>query len=252
MTDFVDFETARAARGMRLVVLGGVPSPWSEAAKAIFRIKRIHFVVVRLVGKDEAIRAWTGATNAPVAMYADEPPRTGWAEILALAERVAPDPPLLPEGAQERATMLGWAHELLGENGLLWNSRLVGIDAGLASEGTRGFPLPVARYFAKKYGYAKDRVARARGRAQDQVTALGRFLERGGGPYFCGDRLTTLDLYSAAAMGVMAPMPDELCPMMPMLRGVFESMRADIETPDVLVRHRDRVYREHLELPVQL
>src|SRR5262249_46291728 len=116
VTEFVDLETAKAARGMRLVVVGSVPSPWSESAKAIFRIKKIPFVAVRLVGKDDALRAWTGVSNAPAAMHDDEPPRTGWAEILALAERVAPEPALVPEAADDRATMFGWAHEILGEN----------------------------------------------------------------------------------------------------------------------------------------
>jgi glutathione S-transferase len=252
VTDFVDVETARARRGMRLVVLGGVPSPWSEAAKAIFRVKRIPFVAVRLVGKDEAIRAWTGVSNGPVAMYDDEPPRPGWAEILALAERVAPGPSLLPERAEDRAAMLGWAHEILGEDGLLWNGRLVGIDLGLATEGARGFPIPVAKYLGKKYGYAKERMPRAVARAKEQLAALARFLTSGAGPHFFGDRLTALDLYSAAAMGTIAPLPDELCPMMPIIRDVFDATRREIEAPEALLSHRDRVYREHFELPVQL
>lgn len=33
---FVDVTEARAARGVRLVVVGGVPSAWSEAAKGLF------------------------------------------------------------------------------------------------------------------------------------------------------------------------------------------------------------------------
>jgi hypothetical protein len=252
VTDFVDLATAKAARGMRLVVVGSVPSPWSEAAKAMFRIKQIPFVAVRLVGKDDALRAWTGVSNAPAAVYDDEPPRTGWAEILALAERVAPEPALVPEAADDRATMFGWAHEILGENGLLWNVRLLGIDIGLETSGERGFPVPVARYFAKKYGYAKDRMPKARTRARGQLEGIGRFLARGGGRHFIGQRLTALDLYSAAMMSMLAPMPEAHCPMSPMIRGVFESLQGELDLPGGLVEHRDRIYREHLELPVQL
>jgi hypothetical protein len=32
---FVEFEEARAASGLRLVVAGGVPSPWSQGAMGI-------------------------------------------------------------------------------------------------------------------------------------------------------------------------------------------------------------------------
>ena len=42
-------------------------------------------------GENEALRAWTGRDNAPIAVYEDEPGRDGWAEILDLAERLDPD-----------------------------------------------------------------------------------------------------------------------------------------------------------------
>ena len=46
--EFVELEVAKAARGLRLVTVGGIPSPWSEAAKALFVCKEIPFVAVRL------------------------------------------------------------------------------------------------------------------------------------------------------------------------------------------------------------
>src|SRR6185369_11307434 len=97
---FVTLEEARAARGLRLVVTAGVPSPWSETAKGCFDAKGIDYLGVRLTPRDADVRAWTARHNAPVAMYDDEPPRSGWAEIVALAERLRADPPLVP-GAQD-------------------------------------------------------------------------------------------------------------------------------------------------------
>jgi hypothetical protein len=35
MLTIVDLDTAKSADGLRLVLLKGVPSPWSQAAKAI-------------------------------------------------------------------------------------------------------------------------------------------------------------------------------------------------------------------------
>jgi hypothetical protein len=108
---FVDLEEARSARGLRLVVQSGVPSPWSEGAKGCLDIKGIDYLALRLRPGDDATRVWTGHHNAPVALYDDEPPRAGWAEILALAERIAPETPLLPAAPQQRVEALGlsWA-----------------------------------------------------------------------------------------------------------------------------------------------
>src|SRR6187549_610824 len=83
--------------GLRMVVVGGVPSPWGEAAKGILHIKRIDWTAVRLVYDSEPLRAWAGQRSGPVAIYDDERPRAGWAEILLLAERLAPAPALLPK-----------------------------------------------------------------------------------------------------------------------------------------------------------
>ena len=43
---FVDIEEARAAAGLRLVIAGNVPSPWSQAAMGIFDIKGIDYIAV--------------------------------------------------------------------------------------------------------------------------------------------------------------------------------------------------------------
>src|SRR5204862_4829445 len=136
---FVDLATARAARGVRLVVSGAIPSPWSEAAKGIFHLKRIPVLAVRFRRADDELAAWTGARNVPVLLHDDDPPRTGWAEILALAERLEPHPPLAPRDDERRVRLFGLAHELAGEGGLGWSSRLLMIDGGLTSEGVRGF-----------------------------------------------------------------------------------------------------------------
>lgn len=248
-TVFVDLETAQAGSGLRLVIAAGVPSPWSEAAKGIFRVKRIPLVAVRLQPIDKETRAWTRSRNAPVAMYDDEPPRTGWAEILELAERLAPSPSLIPAVGGDRVRMFGLAHEVMGEGGLLWSGRLLTIHEGLTSDGARGFSAPVAGYLAKRYGYAAARVDLAGARINDAWRLLDDAL--GDQPYYFGDTLCALDIYSAAAVNIFAPPPEEQCAMWPPVRAAFESMRSAIgAVPERILAHRERMYQQHLELPI--
>ncbi len=61
--------------------------------------------------------------------------------------------------------MFGLSHEILGEEGLGWNVRLLLTHASFVSDGRQGWPKPVAEYLAPRYGYAPERVATARARA---------------------------------------------------------------------------------------
>ncbi len=250
---FVDVETAKNADGARLVIAAGVPSPWSEAAKSILHVKRIPFVAVRGSVRDEAIRSWLPGQNFPVLFVDKERPRTGWAEILAFAERFQPEPRLVPDG-DARITMLGLAHEIMGEDGLNWSMRLRSVAASLASEGKEGFPLPVAQYLAGRYGWSEAWAEAAKGRALAVLETLDSVLAKNGGPWFMGANITALDIYSASAMGVLSPLPHEQCPMSPFARQAFEWMKKDIgeQIPPSLLAHRDRMFSEHLVLPVVL
>ena len=164
---YVSVEEAIERRGVRMVVVGNVPSPWGEAAKGILHIKGIEWAAVRLAYDSEALQQWAGQRNGPVLIYDDERPRSGWAEILLLAERLAPAPPLIPAKADERALAFGFAHEICGEGGLGWSRRLQLIHAGLNNSG--GFPERVSKYLAKKYGYSPAAGAAA-GRARRRAS----------------------------------------------------------------------------------
>jgi glutathione S-transferase len=246
-------EEAREARGLRLVVMAGVPSPWSEAAKGWFEVKGVDALLIRLTPRDADIRAWTGHHNAPVAMYEDEPPRAGWSEILALAERLAPTPRLVPEDATARAEMMELTGAILGEGGLVWSLRLCLIHESLVTEGARGFPLNAARYLAAKYGYAPERIEPARARAVSVLDDLGRRLADGR-RYLLGDTLSGVDIVAATALGIVQPMPEELCPMLPVFRAAYESQHPEIRdaASPASIAHRDFIYQQHLRLPVIL
>ena len=185
MLDFADLETARAARGVRMVVSGAVASPWSEAAKGLFRLARIPVLAMRRVPGDASHVPWTESHNVPVVFHDDEPPRTVWSQIVALAARLAPsDVQLLPSEIRARATTIGLIHEIAGERGIGWNARIMMIHASLSSEGKRGFPLPVAKRLAGKYGYTPDALEPGRAHVIAALTALAE--ELGDKPYSCG------------------------------------------------------------------
>ena len=131
--EFVDVATAKNSPGLRGAFVAGAPSPWGEAAKGFFHIKQLPCVATRYLpgGDNAALVEWTGVDSGPAIVYENEPARSGWAEILLLAERLAPEPRLIPEDPAQRALMFGLAHEICGELGFGWSIRLVMVDRAL-------------------------------------------------------------------------------------------------------------------------
>jgi glutathione S-transferase len=253
--EYVGVEEARKRNGLRMVVVGGVPSPWGEAAKGILHIKGIEWAAVRLVYDSEPLREWAGQRSGPVAIYDDERPRSGWAEILLLAERLAPMPSLLPADPAERALVFGISHEICGEAGLGWSRRLQLIHAGMQRLG--GFPEQVAKYLGRKYGYRPETAVTASPRVAALLGMLGARLKaqhEKGSHYYVGDSLTAVDIYSATFMALFEPLPYEQCQMAANMRAAFATRDAQTEAAldPILFKHRDMMYAEYLELPLSL
>jgi glutathione S-transferase len=252
---YVSVDEAMQRGGLRMVVVGGVPSPWGEAAKGIFHMKGIDWAAVRLTYDDEKLKSWAGQRSGPIAIYENEHPRSGWAEILLLAERLAPSPALLPKDPSGRALVFGIAHEICGEGGLAWMRRLQLVHAGLNDTG--GFPQPVAKYLAKKYGYRPEAAASYRPRVVELLGMLAARLKgqhAAGSRYYSGDTCTAVDVYSATVMALFAPLPQEQCAMDPFTRAAFETLDDDTRAAldPVLLEHRDAMYARHLKLPLAL
>jgi glutathione S-transferase len=253
--EYVSVDEAIARRGLRMVVVGGIPSPWGEAAKGILHIKGIDWTAVRLVYDSEPLKEWAGQRSGPVAIYDDERPRAGWAEILLLAERLAPTPSLLPQDAGERALAFGLAHEICGEDGLGWARRLQLIHAGL--QGAGGFAPRAAGYLAKKYGHSPEAGRAAGARV---VALLGMLAARlkaqkqAGSLFYVGNSLSAVDVYSATFMALLSPLPQAQCAMDAGSRAALETLDAATAAAldPMLLEHRDMMYRERLVLPLSL
>ena len=253
--EYVSVEEATKRGGLRIAVVGGVPSPWGEAAKGILHIKGVEWVAVRLDYDSELLKEWARQRSGPVAIFEKERPRSGWAEILLLAERLAPTPSLLPADPAERALVFGLAHEICGEDGLGWSRRLQLVHTGL--ENTGGFAEPVAKYLGKRYGYQPEAGARYGTRVRRVLGMLAQRLKAqraAGSRYYVGSSPSAVDVYSATFAAMFRPLPPDQCPMEPNTRAAFQTLDPDTEAAldPILLEHRDMMYATHLELPLSL
>ncbi len=255
MAEYIEVERARAMTGLRLVLTSGVPGPWSEAAKGVLHVKQLACVKVRqeLGGANRALFDWTAQASAPVMVWNDERPRSTWIDQLYLAERLQPNPPLVPANLEDRVLMFGYANEICGEHGLGWSKRLMIIHQGIASPNEAGRQL--ASYLAGKYGYDRAAAEAAPARIAGILGALSTRLEqqrKRGSRFFIGDALSALDIYWACFAALIDPLPDELCPMSPTFRRVYTDTDPTIKaaTAPILLEHRDFIYHNFLELPL--
>jgi hypothetical protein len=248
--EYVDLETAKAARGTRLVVNSLVPSPWSEAMKGLFAIAKLPALAVRRGMDGTAIDAWTGIDNAPAVLHDREPIRSNWAAIVGFVDRKAAG--ILPTDLGVRAAAMGTLDLIAGEAGIGWNARLSMIHASLATEGA-GFPPPIAKYLAKRYGYSPETVESTHARMLAQLGFLAAKLT---GDYFGGVAPDAIDVYCATFLTpIAAPISDTECPnILPPLRAAFAQAHAAFGThvPPSLLAHRERMFARHLTRPIVL
>jgi glutathione S-transferase len=255
MAEYIEVAKARAMTGLRLVLTPGVPGPWSEAAKGILHVKKIPYVKVsqELGGANRELLEWTKQASAPVMVFHDERPRSLWSDQLYLAERLQPHPPLIPADRDDRILMFGYANEICGENGFGWTKRLLIIRQGLENPDPAGRQLFI--YLGEKYGYTDATAEAAPARLVGILDALAARLEaqrKRGSRFFIGDALTALDIYWATFAVMNDPMPDELCPLSPAFRRVYTNTDPTIKsaTVPILLEHRDFIYHNFLELPL--
>ncbi len=261
MGTWVEVEDAIELPGMRLVLSRGFAGPWGEAARGILHVKGIPFTrVAQYSGMPNAeLERWTGQTGAPVTIHGKQRPRSSWAGILLQAERLAPEPRLIPRDPDERALLFGLSHEICGEDGFGWNRRLMMLHGPEdAPEAVGGLPLAeMTARLREKYGYDADAAERAPARVAEIVRMLAsrlRARREEGSAYLLGDALSAVDIYWAVFAAMLEPLPPDLCPMPDYSRQIYtvtDPVVRDALDP-ILLEHRDRIYHDHLELPVDL
>jgi glutathione S-transferase len=250
---YATVEEAKRAGGLRLVLTRGVPGPWGEAAKAVFRLRDVPFLPVAQSGGGEnaALVEWTRHRNAPIAIYNDEAPRVRWLELVELAERLGAGPSLLPDDVHERVTAVGLTNEICGEGGLAWQGRLLMLKAGHDAQGDQVLRTPMYR----DYGYTPERAATAIGRVRqvlDLLSARVAAQEQRGSDYLVGDRLSLADVYWGYFSQLIEPLPPEHNPMPEGLRKAWGVVAAALGGYDrALIRQRDRMFQRHLGLPLE-
>jgi glutathione S-transferase len=250
---YLTVEEAIHAPGLRLVLSAGVPGPWGEAAKAILAYKQLAYSAVHQEGGGEniALREWTGQTSAPVAVYEDLPPACHWQDLLMLAERLAPQRPLVPQDCAQRVEVLGLSALIAGVDGFGWQRRL----QMLAPMLTLPKPPKAIVRLGTKYGWSVEAHAGATARLQVISAELDRRLAQqaaAGSEYFVGGAPTAVDFYWANFAGMLKPLPHKDNPMPDYMRATYESADADTLaclTPR-LEAHRDHMYQRYIALPL--
>jgi glutathione S-transferase len=267
--DYVSIATARKMSGLRMV-LGQytIPGPWREACKGLFYVKGLSYtrvvtadegksdLAIGMEGSQSELIAWTGQPSAPVAIWNDERPRSSWIDQLNLAERLNPEPALIPSKISDRILMFGLINELAGENGIAWVKRLVMVHGPLSTMAPGAEGRAFFEFLGAKYGYTPAAAEAAARRIVDILTTFDIQLanqKRAGRKYLVGDGFSAVDIYWATFCGLIDPMDPVRCPMATSFRGgAYGNDNPDVAralTP-ALLAHRDKVYERHLELPI--
>lgn len=251
--EYLSVEEAKHKPGLRLVLTRGVPGPWSEAAKAIFDLRKVNYLAVEQIGgrDNPELVAWTRHRNAPIAIYENEAPRVRWQEILALAERLGEGPSLIPEDREQRMQMVGLTNEIAGENGMLWNARLLMLDVGFIA---RGPEIASKNPMYAEYGYDENKVEAAKMWLDGFLAFLAAHIKaqrETGSQYLVGDQLSAADIYWAFFSNPLQALPPEQNPMPDGLKKSWGVLAPSISAFDpILIEHRDNIFRDHLTLPL--
>jgi glutathione S-transferase len=255
MMKFTDTEELIKLSGLRLIIVRQTPSPWSQAAKAMIEYKGLDYAIGghEIGGENEAEVAWSHQNSGPVVAWNDEPPRSNWLDILHLLERIAPDKPLLPADAAERAKMIGLSYEICAELGIGWNLRLRLFRPFMEGAET---PEMVLR-MGEKYRYNATDTALANERLVARLNLLSAELQGQvdrGHQYFLGESLSALDFYWAAFCNIALLPSHDWIPLAPEWRAMFiaPDPAVDVAITPALRAHRDHMMETYFRIPMEI
>ena len=238
--EFISLEEAAAMQtGTRVTFIPGMPAMYAEALKNICYVKGIPLIralhpmlgIDKETGEDRQARLYelTRQTSLPTMFHDQERPRNVWSEQLALAERIgAPDAPkLLPDDFEQRLEVLGLCAVILGEDGLVWNMRILA-DSPLA----------------QKYGYSEEASAAAPGKVAQVLKLIDDRLAsqtEKGSPFLVGDSVTAVDIYWATMSMTLMPPSQEIMPLTQQNKGMMKYFAMSGQTPGVAELLTDRI-----------
>ena len=166
-----------------------------------------------------------------------------------LAERLGPDPQLIPDDPVQRTEMMGLAHHLMGEMGLLWCVRALALAPAIEAQPDD----PRMQGFQFKYGMSASETAIGPRRIRECLDLLSDRARHGAGGnrYLVGDRMSLLDIYWAAASVLLQPddrfaLPEPVLAMVESFSGVTGAVDSK------LIALRDSMFSEHYDLPLRL
>ncbi len=240
MPTFISLEEAAGmTEGTRITFIPGVQALYAEALKNICFAKDIKVIravhpmmgVDKETGQDRQARLYelTSQSSLPTMFHDSERPRNVWIEQLALAEQIggADSPALIPADVQQRVEMYGLCAVILGEDGLVWNMRIM----------TDG---PLSR----KYGYSDAASAAAPGKVAEVIGLIGARLQQQaeiGSRYLVGNALTAADIYCATmSMCVTATAP-EIMPVTKQNQGMLKFFAANAQIPEIAAALSERI-----------
>ena len=108
---------------------------------------------------------------------------------------------------------------------------------------------------AERYAYSDTAAAEAPSQATEILSILAWQLEMqrdARSEYFVGSELSAADIYWATFAAMVAPLPDDVCPIDADSRASFVGLGRIVEVDQfpALIEHRDMMYRRHLKLPL--
>ena len=254
---YLSIQEARNARGLRLVLSAHVPGPWSESAKAMFRLRGVPFVPVaqQMMMANDDLHDWLGIRNAPAAVLDGGPPVTNWLDLVAMAERLGSGPALLPRRSAERAHCLGISAEICAPGGFGWCRRLSIFEA---SSGADGLPANSPQHLRERYqgyGYSPAAAAQAPARIVGILEMLSLQLKQQqaiGSAYLVGHSLTSCDIHWACFSMMISPLPAADALLSAEVHKMYSDIQPEVAaalTPE-LIGHRDLIFQCHIGLPL--
>ena len=179
--------------------------------------------------------------------HEDERPRNVWIEQLSLAENIGSSDSLklIPSNIQDRVDMFGLCAVILGEDGLVWNIRILSDN-------------PLAR----KYGYSEEASAQAIDKIVEIISMIDRRLEvqeKLGSKYLVGTSLSAVDIYWSTMVMSTISTPPEIMPRTQQNQGMLMWFEGNSKIPEIenvltkrIEEHQHYVLKTYCETPAIL